>query len=136
MSSTPNYVLDSFAIFVYFNARPGGTRVGNLIGVARKQEANLYMSIINTGELFYLAYRDRSLKQAESMIYDLRSLPITLCGATEERVFADGRLKAKRSLSYADCFAVALAQELNAVVVTGDHEFKDAESIVQVMWLP
>jgi ribonuclease VapC len=136
MSNTPSYVLDSYALVVYFNGIAGGVKVGNLIGVARRQEANLYMSVINAGELFYLGYRSRSLRQAESMIRDLRSLPISVCGATDERVFAAARLKAKRKMSYADCFAVALAQELNATIVTGDPEFRDVESLVTVTWLP
>ena len=38
-------------------------------------------------------------------------------------------------MSYADAFAIALAQELNATIVTGDPEFRSVEKIVDILWL-
>jgi predicted nucleic acid-binding protein len=38
-------------------------------------------------------------------------------------------------MSYADAFAVALAQELDAPVLTGDPEFRVVERLVQVDWI-
>ncbi|TAH50263.1 MAG: type II toxin-antitoxin system VapC family toxin [Chloroflexota bacterium] len=38
-------------------------------------------------------------------------------------------------LSYADAFAVALAQELAATVITGDPEFRAIGNIVSVDWI-
>jgi hypothetical protein len=40
-----------------------------------------------------------------------------------------------RAISYAGAFAVALAQEMTATLVTGDPEFKRVESLVKIMWL-
>ena len=69
------------------------------------------------------------------MLEDIRRLPITLCGFDEKRVIAAAHVKARHPVSYADAFAVALAQELKAVVVTGDPEFKKVEPLVSVLWL-
>jgi predicted nucleic acid-binding protein len=38
-------------------------------------------------------------------------------------------------MSYADCFAAALAKERKAEVVTGDPEFKQIEPEVKVHWI-
>jgi len=38
-------------------------------------------------------------------------------------------------MSYADCFAAALAKDRKAHVVTGDPEFKQVEQEVQVLWV-
>ena len=38
-------------------------------------------------------------------------------------------------MSYADCFAAALAKIRNAELVTGDEEFKQVEKEIGVMWL-
>ena len=46
-----------------------------------------------------------------------------------------GRLKASHPISYADCFAAALAGQLNTKVVTGDPEFKKLENEVGVEWM-
>jgi predicted nucleic acid-binding protein len=43
--------------------------------------------------------------------------------------------KAKGNISYADCFAAALAKARGGVVVTGDREFKMLESEVKIEWL-
>ncbi|MCC6210625.1 MAG: hypothetical protein IT513_06225 [Burkholderiales bacterium] len=38
-------------------------------------------------------------------------------------------------MSYADCFAAALAKERKADLATGDKEFKQIEGEVSVRWL-
>jgi predicted nucleic acid-binding protein len=38
-------------------------------------------------------------------------------------------------MSYADCFAAALAKHKKAHLVTGDTEFKQVESEIQIIWL-
>jgi predicted nucleic acid-binding protein len=38
-------------------------------------------------------------------------------------------------MSYADCFAAALAKTRKAELVTGDREFKQVENDVRVRWL-
>jgi ribonuclease VapC len=45
-------------------------------------------------------------------------------------------IKARHPVSYADAFAVALAQEYGATVVTGDPEVRAVESLINVDWLP
>jgi len=50
-------------------------------------------------------------------------------------VIPAAQIKTQYPISYADAFAVALAQELNAIIVTGDPEFKQVESIVTLFWL-
>lgn len=134
--SAPLYVLDSFAMLAYFEAEAGGAAVRVLLEAARDRQAALSMSMINVGELYYILHRERGVDQAESALGDLRALPITLCAATDERIVAAARLKAQHPISYADAFAATLAQELNALLVTGDPEFGAVESQVGVMWLP
>lgn len=132
----PTYILDSFALLAYFQAEPGGPIVRDLIETAKDNRAALYMSLINVGELYYIAHRRRGPDQAAEMLDDLRRLPITLCAATEDRIMAAARLKATHLLSYADAFAVTLGQEFSASLVTGDPEFEAAEELIPVTWLP
>ena len=46
------------------------------------------------------------------------------------------KMKAKHGMSYAGCFAAALAKLRHAELVTGDPEFKEVEGEVKVVWLP
>lgn len=83
---TPAYVLDSYALLAYFQAEVGAPMVRTLFEAARDQQAALYLSLINAGEIYYLTYRERGPKWAEMLLKDLRRLPIVLGQTTEERV--------------------------------------------------
>ena len=130
------YVLDSFAMLAYFQAESGGPIVRDLVQAARDQTGTLFMSMINVGEMFYIALRRRGPQRAEEMLADFRALPITLCAATDERVLAAAHIKAEFALSYADAFAVGLARELDATLVTGDPEFESVEQQITMLRLP
>lgn len=129
------YVLDSYAILAYLEGEPGASLVAEILR-RTLNGALVFMSLINFGEVAYIAERERGAQQAAAILQDIRRLPILLSGVNEQRVLAAARIKARYPLSYADAFAVALAQELDATVVTGDPEFKAVESIVPVFWLP
>lgn len=43
--------------------------------------------------------------------------------------------KATKKMSYADCFAAALAKLRKAELVTGDKEFKQVQEEVRVAWI-
>lgn len=47
------------------------------------------------------------------------------------------RLKARYAISYADAFVVVVAQEQQAILLTGDPEFKplEVDGILKVEWL-
>jgi len=50
-------------------------------------------------------------------------------------VVAAARIKAGHALPFADCFAVATARKNNAVILTGDPEFKKVEPLVEIEWI-
>lgn len=65
----------------------------------------------------------------------LPGLPILSVANDFDLVLAAARIKARHPLSFADCFAVALAQREQAWVVTGDPEFKSVTQMVTIEWL-
>lgn len=131
----PIYVLDSFAILAYFQAEPGGTKVKELLKQARAGDTMTYLSLINLGEVIYTTGRKLGNDRAREILDDIMLLPIQLAEVTMARVLAAAQIKTQYPISYADAFAVALAQELKAAIVTGDPEFKQVESIVTLFWL-
>ena len=128
------YVLDSFALIAYLDAEPSGLLVRQLIEQASSEQP-LFLSVINLGEVVYDTERDNGRDAAEEALASIRRLPISIIGAEENRVLAAAHIKANYRVSYADAFAIALAQELNATIVTGDPEFRNAERIVDILWL-
>jgi ribonuclease VapC len=131
----PAYVLDSYALLAYFNSETGGQQIVTLLKAAHENTADLFASLINVGEIYYLAYRRLGIDQAQEMLRTLRGLPVKLCEASESRILTAAALKALHPISYADAFAAALAIELDAQLVTGDTEFKVLQPGLNLLWI-
>ena len=131
----PRYVLDSYALLAYVRAEPGGDEVRSLLGEAQKGQAEVYLSLINLGEVVYIVERRRGETVADEVVKKVHSLPILIADVDEERVLGAAHIKANQAISYADAFVAALAKELDAQVVTGDPQFEKVEPMVQVFWL-
>ncbi len=91
---------------------------------------------MNVGETYYILYRKRGQVQAEYFLDTvLTGLPISMISIDFNDVISAFKIKARHALSFADCFAVATAQRENAVILTGDPEFKYVENYVKIDWL-
>jgi predicted nucleic acid-binding protein len=130
------YVLDSFALLAHFQDEPGGRRVKAVLAQALKQRAVIYLTIINYGEIVYITEREQGLRTTQRLVSLIDQLPITLVNADRRLTLAAAHLKAQYPLSYADTFAVALAQDRQATVLTADPEFKAVEHLVAIEWIP
>jgi len=93
------------------------------------------LSLISWGELVYTIEREQGTEVANEVIRDLDRGPILLAEVNRARVDSAARLKSKHRISYADAFAIALAQEVGATLVSGDPEFESIEKLVPVLWL-
>jgi predicted nucleic acid-binding protein len=134
-SKSADYVLDSFALLAYLESEPGAARVQELLRRAEQQQARIFLSVINYGEAVYVIEREKGLHAAQSAIAEVDQLPITVVDAQRKLTFAAAHLKASYPIAYADAFALALAQEQQATLVTGDPEFRKAAAVVQIEWL-
>ncbi len=131
------YVLDSFAWLAYLRAEPGGAHVLELLDRIYEEDddAEALMSLINLGEVLYAIEREDGPSLAVSALAELDESPIQLVGITRERVLAAAHLKANYRISYADAFAAALCEELEATLLTGDPEFRALEQRINIEWL-
>ena len=136
MSDQPAvFVLDSYAVLAFLGGEDGAARVREVLESAGQDEGRVYFSLINLGEVLYITERERGLVQAQRALSAVEQLPLEILPATRERVLAAAHLKAQFPLAYADAFAVAAAQELDGVILTGDPEFRAVEEVVSVEWL-
>jgi len=126
------YVLDSFAVLAYLTAEEGMPRVREVLGDASAGRSSVYLSLINLGEIAYIVERERGLAQAQQTLGLIDQMPIQILPASREAVLAAAHVKAGHPIAYADAFAVAAAQSLDAVVLTGDPEFESVKELVRV----
>jgi ribonuclease VapC len=128
-------LLDSFALLAFLNRENGHEKVRSLLRDSQRSQEPLLMNEINIGEVYYITAKGRSIEHAEEFLHRLELLPITPIPNSFADVVAAARIKARFRISYADAFAVATAIRMNAVIVTGDSEFRQAEHLVTVDWL-
>ena len=120
---TVKYLFDAWAIMAYFqNEEPAAEQVSQWLEAASQKKAEAYISIINVGEVYYRVGKVLGALGAEGILNDLVSLPIQFIPAENELVLSAARWKMRHSISYADAFAAATAEKINAVLVTGDPE--------------
>jgi predicted nucleic acid-binding protein len=128
-------VLDSFAFVAHLEGEERGSGVTALLKKAQAGKVDLYMSVINLGEVYYLTMRERGSEKAEEVLLLTGQLPVKIISPDMDMTVAAARLKAKHAVAYADCFAAALAKERSASLVTGDPEFKRFESEIRIIWI-
>ena len=113
------HILDASAMVAYLAGEPGATVVNGLLN---DPDALCYAHSVNLCEVFYDSLRTTNERQARQTIADLYA-----AGVIERRTMSRrfwqrvGRLKARGGISLADCFCIALTQELSGEVVTSDH---------------
>jgi ribonuclease VapC len=133
--SPKSLVLDTWSVVAYFEDEPSGEQVADLIVDAQESGASLAMSVVNAGELWYLMARRASEADANECVIELRQLGIQLVEIDWNLAQAAARFKSKYRMSYADCFAAALAKRTKAELVTGDPDFNQMEREIRIVWL-
>ena len=129
------YVMDSFAMIAFFEDEPGADGVALILKSLMDRKAKAYMSVINWGEIYYNTMREQGVETAEKVIGQLKQYPIEIVDADQNLTYEAAKLKGSYKIAYADCFAAALSYRLNAVVVTGDPEFKKLGDKYSIQWL-
>ena len=121
--SAPIWILDAWAILALLQSEePAASRVLAVLDQAEQKAATLHMSWINLGEVYYRIGKQRSIVEAKETIEEIRLLPIRLHEANKGQILAAANIKAMHTLSYADAFAVTLAQQVGGTLLTGDPE--------------
>ncbi|BCV22803.1 type II toxin-antitoxin system VapC family toxin [Moorella sp. Hama-1] len=142
--------LDSWAILAWLQGEDAGLIVKNLVawsnGEAGKVKEisswlgetidppQLYLNVINLGEIFYILGRRRGEKAAQDIINRIQLSTLEIVPVTTDLVIKAAKIKIKHTIAYADAFAVATAEITESILFTGDPELKDINE-VKVFWL-
>ena len=120
-------VLDSFALLAYLGKEPGYILVQEALTKAAHGQEKLLITTVNWGEIYYIIRRRHGINKAESILNLIETFPIQRIPADTSLTKEASIIKTTHSLSYADCFAAALAKMHKAILLTGDNEFKSLE---------
>jgi len=130
-------VIDSWALIAFFEDENAAEEVERILNLASVNRCKLFMSVVNWGEVYYSTMRKTSREVADKVAGQIASLPIEIVGVSEDLAMVKqaSLYKASYKMSYADCFAAALAKEKKAELITGDLEFKKVENEIKINWL-
>ena len=126
-------VLDAWALLaLVFKEEPPAGKVKELFDEEEKSRPSIYISWINLGEVYYNIARRKGLTAADTVLNDINMLPIRCQVPTKVDILAAATIKSKHKLSYADAFAVSLAQKIKGTILTGDPEIVLLKDLVNV----
>ncbi len=128
-------VLDSYALLAYIRDEAGRDAVSSLFAQAHDSGEPVLMTAVNLGEVYYIVLRRHGEAVLARVEQTVAALPIRVEAADEALAKEAALLKATRKMSYADCFAAALARQRGGRVVTGDPELQAVEDVVEVLWI-
>jgi len=128
-------VLDSYAVITYLQRQPGYDEVAQLFEECTVKGREVFLCVVNWGEVIYHALRKGGEQKAQLAEDVMRAIPITVIDANKELTLQAAKLKAVHKMSYADCFAAALAMKKTCELMTGDKEFKQIENKIKIQWI-
>lgn len=112
--------LDSWAVLAWLDGEEPAAKVVERT-IKRERPAMSWMNLV---EVHYRTIRDHGRQEADQVLAELRPLiSESLPGIATMRSVSS--LKAEHPIALADCFAVALAAEEEAELLTGDPEIID-----------
>ena len=128
-------VIDAHGLMVFLEREPGYEKIESLFAWAIGKDTHLLMSTVNFGEVYYVVLRECGAEKAEEIEKAIQTLPIKIVDADLPITKEAARFKATKKMSYADCFAAALAKMHKGELVTGDKEFKEVEKEIRIVWV-
>ena len=128
-------IIDTYAMTSLMFGEPNSIKIAAYIKEWQVKKIKLIMSSVNFGELYYIILRQKGIEAAETLRGIMASTPIEIEVIGIETAIAAAGIKAHKKMSYADCFAAALAKINKAPVLTGDKEFKEVEGEIKVIWV-
>ena len=133
MKSQVKIVLDAWALLaLIFKEEPAAKKVRDILDQQGRSKSTIYVSWINLGEVYYNIARKKGLNAANETLEDIKKLSIRLHEPSKSDILSAAKIKSEHKLSYADAFAVSLAQKIEGVIVTGDPEIILLKDLVKV----
>ena len=128
-------ILDAHGLLVFLEKEAGFEKVRSIFVNAVEKDNNLLMTSVNYGEVYYIILRECGQEKLNEIEKIITTLPIDIINVDIQLAREAAHFKATKKISYADCFAAALAKLHKGEVITGDKEFKTLEDEVKILWI-
>jgi len=123
-------LLDTSALLTLRDDEPGAERVEQ----AFKQPERCYACFLSRIEVLYRVWKDENERAGRLAYEQLKALPLRWVEASEPLLLQAASIKARYSLSLADAWIAAAAQQVGATLLHKDPEFRAIADLPQE-WL-
>ena len=119
-------LVDSWAWIEYFKGTHLATKAKDIIESSQK----ILLSTINVSEIYHFLLKNRP-PEAEKLIKFVlnSSFVIPLDSSTALKA---AKIKYDKKIGLADAIVMATAEENNAMILTGDEDFKDIKNVIYI----
>ncbi len=129
-------VFDSWALVALLEKEePAATQVQSLLYQAAANEIECLFSLISLGEIYYVVGRRHGKSAADETLAELSEAPFTLLAISQEAVIQAAAFKMVHPISYAGAFAISVAVQFEATLITGDPELGRLSHLVDIEFL-
>lgn len=130
-----DHVLDANALLDFVEAGLGFDKVEQLLQSAMRQQGDVFVSVMNLGEVFYWLLQRRGEEKARAAVAPLLRLPIQFVPVDMPQALKAAQLKVMHKIPYVDCIAAALALQRQATLVTADRDFEKLGRHFPILWI-
>ena len=123
-------LLDTSALLTLRDDEPGAARVEE----ALEQPGRCYACFLSRMEVLYRVWKDEDERAGRLAYEQLKALPLHWVEASEPLLEQAASIKARNSLSLADAWIAAAAQQVGATLLHKDPEFRAIANLPQE-WL-
>jgi len=123
-------LLDTSALLTLRDDEPGAEQVEQ----ALEQSERCYACFLTRMEVLYRVWKDENERAGRLAYEQLKALPLNWVEPSEPLLVQAASIKARHSLSLADAWIAAAAQQVGAALLHKDPEFRAIADLPQV-WL-
>ena len=130
-----NLVFDSYALITFFRNDAGADKVLKRLRELTVHKDTLgYLSTVNVGEIFGAILRKKNERAATLVLQDLNSFPLRIVDADYELAIEAARLRSRYHLTVGEAYAVGLALQKEALLITGSPNIAALPESVGLNW--
>ncbi len=126
--------IDAQPLVAFIRQEPGWERIGRTIEEAVAGSRTLRLTAVNAGEVTYAVERQLGALAGHRALVAIQAWTEVISVDLELAARASW-LKLRDGISFADCFAAALAHRDGIPLITGDPEFRRVEDVIEIVWL-
>lgn len=130
------YVLDTSALLAYIDEEEGAEEIEGLFKLALEDKAEIFISVISSIEVFYISWQEQGKEFAKERLKLIEDLPLIQESLGREITQFIGKIKATKSMSFADSCIAGLSKLKKAILVHKDPEFDQIENEIKQLKLP